>query len=308
MFRGMSTLSVAEIANLQPTCPIRSVAGRIDKLFPIERPRGWCYQNGFLKDEASNTEIRFQLKNWDREVSVSDYQGGFIELTATDDEALVWKKQPPRASEKTPIVKLEILKTATVVRLLTAAEYRARGSAPRPPVTGAPSSRVPVPDAPTPFPTPPGAKAAYAAVTAGHNEVQQEIRQLASLYLLCAEEAAALPAPTGEPVNVAAATEQIFNHAAGQGAHHKIDLASFWTARDPERAAKLGYSAVPAKLPQHVARMAELIGENEERERKANKMLRELQHITHEQTWRDLSDAKAKEILDAGFFQVALAA
>jgi len=305
----MSALSVAEVANLQPSCPIRSVAGRIDKLFPIERPRGWNYQNGFLKDQTTKAEIRFQFKNWDREVPVDDFQGGFIELVANDDESLVWKKQAQRKPGDAPLVKLEILHTATVVRLLKGSEYRASPPVAHRPAHPAPAGgRLAVPDIPTPFPPQSGAGRLRADAMANNLGVKQEIHQLGVLYVLCSDEAAVLVKGDIASADVTEAAAKLFAQAARQGVHQKIDAASFWKARDPEVAAKLGLATAPPQLPPHVAQMAELIGEDQDRERKANKMLRELLHIAGDQTWRDLSDDKAAEILRAGFFQVALAA
>lgn len=219
--------------------------------------------------------------------------------------SLVWKQQAKQQAHGGPLVKLEVLQTATVVRLINAAEYRAIAPALRRPAAPA-ASRVPVPDAPTPFPAQAGAQTPRVEVAANNHDAKQEIHQLGALYALCADEAGVLLKRDIAAAEVTAAADKIFTQAARQAVHQKIDVASFWLARDPEVAAKLGFAA--SQLPPHVAQMAELIGDSPDRERKANKMLRELKHIAHNQTWRDLDDTKAAEILRAGFFQLALAA
>lgn len=300
-------MTVAQVALLPPDTPLRGVAGRIEKLFNREGKGTWRYQNGYLRDERSGTEIRFQLKNWTREFDPALYQGGFIEVAASDDESIVWKKQKGH-----DLVKLEIMESAQVVRMLSAAEYRANpggnssGNAAAAASSAAPvrpAERVQIAEA-TPFPAPAAAHAVPQA------DPLVEVQQLGALLTMCGEHAAMIGAGAGEPASAHRATELLFTQAATFGVHRRIDVASFWLGRDAERAARLGFSAeaAPPPLPPHVARVAALIAGDETRERRANKMLRELNHITREQTWRDLTDDKARDILSTQFFEVALAA
>jgi len=315
----MNATPIAAFARLPTPTSVHGLLGKISKLFPRETPTGWSYQNGFVKDEGSGAEVRVMFKNWPEEIKPAEFEGGYIELAATDDVSMVWKSQ--RAKGTRPVEsKIEILPSAAVVRLVPSREYhgpRAKLPAARvaTPVTTGPRVGGVDADPPIPFPS---AQTRGERVPSGDPilTVQRGLLQIAALRLISRETAELLfkneartPA-AGEDLATAVEREAqiLFEQAAKDGLHRHLDCDTFWRERNVTVAAMLatGATSLPPMGP-NVAKIAELIGGDEKRERRANAVLAQADEIAAKQTWRDLTDEQAGRILGQGLFAVAVA-
>jgi hypothetical protein len=288
--------SFAELMRTEatPPHPVGRVAGRIKHVYPRNRKGALDIQNFHLEEDGSGLEIKC---GWfDLAANLMDYKGGYLELESTAARSLEWTTQ----GDGSPKKKLEIRGTARVIHLLRASEYNGPLSLQSPTASAAPSQRrVEVPLGDVAEGDRQDRKSKRAELQGNASEILARIRELHSL---CYAEAVAV-------------TEQIRDEDShrrstppegavpfpGSDYTRLLDITyeSMAKAAVQERL----YMLLPeegvepeAKLPSSLEVLAARIGANEA---KANNQLVVFGKLKPGQTYRDLSETVAAELIAA---------
>ncbi len=280
----------------EPALQVDRISGTIKNVFPRITKPGFDIQNFFLEEDGSGHEIKC---GWfDLDLDLKKYEGGYVELESTANNSLVWKKQNGRET----ITKMEIRKAAQVIHLLTAKENPG-------PLMRESSIRSPRPAAaPTGFPARQELREKRVLARAA-SEVPQvsaaglptegnsRLRYIGQLHVQCLDEAVDTVA------EMRAAHEK--RKAAGGEAPPSINFDRMLELTYLSIAsAAVGSSPFPAlralddpPIPDAhspLSQLAAVIGENEA---KANETLVIFGKIRKGQTFRDLNEADAAELI-----------
>jgi hypothetical protein len=285
----MNEPTVSEVAKMQWNSAVDAVSGIVEMLHPPMIKPGWSLQNGRLQDPTTGAVIEFMFSKLPGYPNPGEARGRVVHLKSRLPGDLQWKEQKPKPNVNggRPFAKLEVGASALVTWDTEGAATAPKGSQ-----SGhtegllaelataeifQQTARVAKPKG--------SANVDVESAPRGTEAVKKELRQMLAMYALTEGEINESPFARTAPKDEL--RWRVFAAGCSAGLHRSLDPAEVLLEIDPTEAEK--------QRP----RLAELKRRFANREALLDTMLRGSGKIRMEQTFLDLTEEQASQILES---------